>query len=155
VVWDVEAGLYTVDAPAAKVVVGRCPGKTTKLGGVEFDVKANARNFAVLTLNAADGQPLAQSRRVLLAAAGNVENTGMGWNADQTSVGTKWGSAPTLCEGIAAQIALNTAAKRVKVYALDGAGAQATEVPVALGEGRLTFDIGPRFRTLWYEVLLE
>jgi len=40
-------------------------------------VKANSRNFAVLTLNAVDGQPLDRSSRLLLVAAGNVENTGM------------------------------------------------------------------------------
>ena len=147
--------LYTVDAPAAKAVVGRCTGRTTRLDGAEFDVKANPRNFAVLTLNAADGQPLARSRRLLLAAAGNVENTGMGWNADHTSVGTRWGSAPTICEGIAARVTLATTAKSAKVYALDGGGTLAAEVPASLAGGKLSFDIGPRFKTLWYEIVVE
>ncbi len=155
VAWDAAAGLYTVDSPAAKVVVGRCAGKTTKLNGAEFDVKSNPRNFAVLTLNAADGQPLARSRRLLLAAAGNVENTGMGWNADHTSVGNQWGRAPTICEGIAARVTLATSAKGARVHALDGAGARAGEVPATLSGGRLSFDIGPRFKTLWYEVVVE
>jgi hypothetical protein len=155
VAWDMEAGLYTVDAPAAKAVVGHCTGRTTKLDGAEFDVRANARNFAVLTLDAADGQPLARSRRLLLTAAGNVENTGMGWNADHTSVGTQWGRAPTVCEGIAARVTLNTGTKRAQVYALDGTGARAGEVPLSLDAGRLSFDIGPKFKTLWYEVALE
>jgi hypothetical protein len=153
--WDAEVGLYTVDAPAAKVVVGRCTGKTTRLGGAEFDVKSNALQFAVLTLNAADGQPLARSHRLLLAAAGNVENTGMSWNADHTSVGTRWGSAPTICEGIAARVTFTTASRSVKVHALDGAGARTGEVPSTLSEGRLAFDIGPRFKTLWYEIVAE
>jgi hypothetical protein len=155
VAWDAEAGLYTVNAPAAKAVVGRCTGRTTKLDGAEFDVKANPHNFAVLTLNAADGQPLARSGRLLLVAAGNVENSGMGWNADHTSVGTQWGRAPTLCEGIAARITLSTGAKSAKVHALDGAGARAGEVPESLSGGRLSFDIGPRFKTLWYEIVVE
>ncbi|MCX6902391.1 MAG: beta-galactosidase, partial [Verrucomicrobia bacterium] len=120
VAWDMAAGLYTVDAPSAKAVVGRCTGKTTKLDGAEFDVKANPRDFAVLTLNAVDGQPLARSSRVLLVAAGNVENTGMGWNTNHTSVGTQWGRAPTLCEGIAARVTLTTGARKPKVHALDG-----------------------------------
>lgn len=153
--WDAEAAVYTVDAPAAKAVVGRCTGKTTKLDGAEFDVKANPRNFAVLTLNAADGQPLTQSRRLLLAASGNVENTGMGWNADHTSVGTKWGTAPTLCEGIAARVTLDTGAKSAKVHGLDGAGTRAGEVPASLNGGKLSFEIGPRYRTLWYEVVAD
>jgi hypothetical protein len=48
-----------------------------------------------------------------------------------------------------------TAAKSVKVYALDGAGARAGEVPVILTDGKLSFDIGPRFKTLWYEIVAE
>jgi hypothetical protein len=122
VAWDAEARLYTVDAPAIKAVVGRCTGRTTRLGGVEFDVTTNPNNFAVLTLSAVDGQPVTRSRRLLLAAAGNVENTVMGWNADHTSVGTRWGSAPTICEGITARISLAAVARSAKVYALDGAG---------------------------------
>jgi Beta-galactosidase len=153
--WDVATGLYTVDAPSVKAVVGHCTGRTTRLAGAEFDVKTNARNFAVLTLNAVDGQPLAKSRRVLLAAAGNVENTGMGWNADHTSVGTQWGHAPTVCEGIAAKVGLTTAAKTARVHALDGNGARAGEVPATLTAGKLTFAIGPQFKTLWYEIVLE
>jgi hypothetical protein len=153
--WDAKAGLYTVDAPAAKVVVGHCTGKTTVLAGAEFEVQANSRNFAVLTLNAVDGQPLDRSSRLLLVAAGNVENTGMGWNTDHTSVGTQWGRAPTICEGIAAKVTVTMAAKAARVHALDGNGARAGEVPAKLVAGKLSFEIGPRFKTLWYEIVVE
>ena len=151
--WDAEAALYTVDAPAAKAVVGRCPGRTTKLQGAEFEVRLNSRRFAVLTLNAVDGKPLAGSSRLLLVAAGAVENTGMGWNADHTSVGSQWGRAPTLCEGIGAKIVLDTTAKSARVLALDDKGARAVEVPSTLAGGKLSFEIGPRFKTLWYEIV--
>jgi hypothetical protein len=152
--WDTDAPLYTVDAPAAKAIVGRCAGKTT-LGGAEFAVKPNPRNFAVLALNAADGKPLAQSRRLLLVAAGNVENTGMSWNDDHTTVSNKWGSAPTVCEGIAAKVTLATKLKSPKVFALDGSGARGGEVPASVADGRLSFEIGPQFKTLWYEIAAE
>jgi hypothetical protein len=153
--WDSSAGLYTVDAPAAKAVVGRCAGRTTRLTDAEFDVQPNARHFAVLTLSAADSKPLASSRRLLLVAAGNVENTGMRWNANHTSVGADWGAAPTLCEGIGAKVTLTTDAKDLKVFVLDASGARAGEVPATLAEGRLTFEIGTKFRTLWYEIAPE
>jgi hypothetical protein len=155
VAWDTEAELYSVDAPAVKAVVGRCAGKTTKLDGAEFDVNTNAHHFAVLTLSAADGQPLRRSRRLLLAAAGNVENTGMGWNANHTSVDTRWGRAPTICEGIAGRVSFATAGKGAKVYALDGGGARAAEVPVSLAADKVCFEISPRFKTLWYEIVVE
>jgi hypothetical protein len=152
--WDAEALLYTVDASAVKAVVGRCAGRTVSLGGVEFNVKSNSHQFAVLTLNALDGQPVTQSHRLLLAAAGNVENTGMGWNADHTSVGTHWGSAPTICESIAARITLAATPPSATVYALDGNGSRGAEVPVSLTGGKLAFDIGLPFKTLWYEVVV-
>lgn len=155
ITWAAETGLYTIDAPAVKAVVGRCTGRTTPLGGAEFNVQKNPRNFAVLTLNAADAQPLAQSRRLLLTAVGNVENTGMGWNTNHTSVGREWGQAPTRCEGIAGQVRWASTATRAKVYALDGAGARAGEVPATVREGKVAFDIGPQFKTLWYEISLD
>ena len=92
---------------------------------------------------------------MLLAASGNVENTGMGWNADHTSVGTRWGTAPTICEGISTRVTLAVMPKRAKVYALDGAGARAGEVPVSVAGGKFSFEIGPRFKTLWYEIVVD
>lgn len=154
VAWNPAAGLYTVDAPAAKVVAGRCTGTTTTLADAEFTVAANPRNFAVLALSALDAQPLPRSRRLLLAAVGNAENTGMGWNDDHTSVGSRWGQAPTICQGIAAHVSL-AATRRATVHALDGSGTRTAEVPSTLADGRLTFDIGPAFRTLWYEIAHE
>ena len=152
VAWKEDAAIYTVDAPAAKAVVGRCAGKATRLGDVEFDIQANERQFAVLTLNAADGRPIAQSGRLLLTAAGNVENTGMGWNAEHTSVGTRWGQAPTICEGITAKITLSTRMKTPRVFALDGSGARISRLPATLTAGRLQFEIGPKLKTLWFEI---
>ena len=155
IAWDADTMVYTVDAPAAKAVVGRCTGRTTRLDGAEFDVKPNPRNFAVLTLSAVDGRPVGQSRRLLLAAVGDVENSGMGWNADHTSVGTRWGNAPTICEGVAARVSLDTEAKSARVYALDGNGTRSGGVPASLTGGKLSFEIGPRFQTLWYEVTAQ
>ncbi|MDP3851031.1 MAG: beta-galactosidase [Luteolibacter sp.] len=155
VAWNRETGLYTVNAPSAKAVVGRGTGKTIKLDGAQFEVRANPRNFAVLTLNAADGKPMEQAGRVLLTAVGNVENTGMGWNVNHTSVGSKWGRAPSLCEGIAAKVTLTTAARTAKVHVLDGSGARNGEVPAILHDGKLVFEIGPQFKTLWYEIVLN
>jgi hypothetical protein len=92
---------------------------------------------------------------LLLVAAGNVDNTGMGWNTDHTSVGAQWGRAPTLCEGITANVTLTLAAKTARVHALDGNGARAEEVPAKFAAGKLSFEIGPRFKTLWYEIVVK
>lgn len=153
--WNTNSFVYTVDAPAAKVVIGRCTGRTIQLAGAAFAVQTNAHGFAVLALNAVDGQPIARARRMLLTAAGEVENTGMGWNAAHTSVGNQWGQPPTRCAGIAATITLDTTCASARVFALDGAGNRAGTVPAARANGRLSFEIGPQFKTLWYEIAAE
>ena len=79
----------------------------------------------------------------------------MGWNADHTSVGRNWGTAPTVCQGIQARINLATEAHAATVHALDGNGARTGTVPSTLHDGRLAFEIGPSFRTLWYEITAE
>jgi hypothetical protein len=153
--WNSDASLYMVDSRAVKVVVGNCTGRSTQMKDVEFEIKANARNFAVLTLNTVDRQSIPQSRRMLLTVVGNVENTGMGWNADHTSVGTKWGTPPTICEGISGRMKLASNSRTAKVYALNGTGERAGEVPATITTGHLAFDFGPQYRTLWYEIACE
>ncbi|MFA5190182.1 MAG: hypothetical protein WC740_05625, partial [Verrucomicrobiia bacterium] len=70
-------------------------------------------------------------------------------------VSNKWGSTPTVCEGIGAKVTLDTKLKSVRVFALDGSGARGGEVPSMLADGRLSFEIGPQFKTLWYEIAAE
>ncbi len=153
--WDTQAAIYSVDAPAAKVVVGRCTDKTTELDEVQFVVEPNPRSFAALALNAMDGKVISQSQRLLLTAVGNVENTDMVWNDDHTSLGRRWGTAPTICESIQATVSLNTQMRSTKVYALDGTGERIAEVPANISEGKLVFTIGTPFQTLWYELVGE
>lgn len=88
------------------------------------------------------------TKRILITATGDIENTGMGWkNAAKTSVGRDWGKAPVLVEGPAAKIELPGGGK-FKAWALDERGQRRAEIPVADG----TLEIGPQHRTLWYEV---
>jgi hypothetical protein len=50
---------------------------------------------------------------------------------------------------------LTTAAKAARIQALDGNGERAGEVPTTLAAGKLCFEIGPQFKTLWYEIVVE
>ena len=123
----------------------------------DFDVafSSNSSGFASLAMLAVDGKPLSESRQLLLTVAGNVENTGMGWNREHTSVGRAWGRAPTVCEGIGAKISLKTKLGRYRLYALDGKGGRQSEVPVQVQDGSLVFTVGSAFQTLWYELVAE
>ena len=88
------------------------------------------------------------AKHILITATGDIANTDMGWkNAEKTTVGRDWGKAPVLVEGPAAKIELPGGGK-FKAWALDERGQRSEEIPVV--DGKL--EIGPQFKTLWYEV---
>ena len=147
-----ETALFTITAPASKAVVGFLGGRSVDLGGVLVKMEPTARNFLALTLTAKDQRAIARSSSLLLTAAGNVENTDMGWNEKRDSVSDQWGTGPTLAEGIPATITLQTTARTATVHALNSSGARVKTVPSQLKNGRLTFSIGPEHQSLWYEI---
>lgn len=152
--WDAKTP-FTVDIPSAKVVVGRCTGKKTELEGLTLELAKNVSGFAAVSLVAMDGKAVRESERLLLTVAGNVENTGMGWNPRRTSVGTKWGSAPTRCEAIVGTLTLALQAPSAKVWALDGKGARVRELPAEVKDGALRLELGPEVASLWMEIARE
>jgi hypothetical protein len=144
---------YVADGPGAISIAGFVGGQSFSVRAIRFefpefgdDSAPSARNFAGVTLTPFDGKPLDTSRHLLLTLAGRVENQDMHWNSDRTSVGDRWGHAPSVAEGIPATITLNNSLHRA--YALDATGKRAREIAVT--DGKLT--VGPQYRTLWYEI---
>jgi len=154
VAWQVGRGAartevaFLVKAPAARMAVGPIAGRKIDLGDVSVEVGTMDRHYACLALVALDGKPVAESKSVLLAAAGRVENQGMGWNADRTTVGTAWGKGPALAEAVPATVTLPGTGW--KAQALDGAGAPKAAIPAeASGSGTLV-KVGATTPSLWY-----
>ena len=107
---------------------------------------------AVILLTVIDGTDFKSARRLLITATGKAANTDMKWTSDaHESVGANWGRAPSLVEGIAAKITLPVSGQKMKAWALDERGLRRDEVPMKAG----TLEIGPQYRTLWYEVATE
>ena len=76
----------------------------------------------------------------------------MQWtNEKKESVGTKWGKAPSLVEGVPAKITLPAGATKLKAWALDDRGQRRAEVPIKDG----VLEIAPEHQTLWYELAAE
>jgi hypothetical protein len=150
--WDNNAGLFAVSTPRSKVAAGFSGGKTVDLDEFRINMPASQSNFAVFALSSLDGANLIDSRNLLLTAVGKVENIGMGWNADRSSVGAQWGGGPTQVEGIIATISIITPLKNARVWALDNTGQQRSPVISNWKDGVLTFNISPLHRTLWYQI---
>ncbi len=56
--------------------------------------------FRAVAAASLDGKPLFRSRKVLIAACGRCENTGMKFSADRRTVGRNWGTAPVRIEPV-------------------------------------------------------
>jgi hypothetical protein len=142
--WDAARARFTLNAPGARMLLGKVGGATASVGDVRFEVASMGGNeHAYLALVSLDGEPLAQARRILLVALGRAENEGMGWNAGRTSVGDRWGRGPALVQGVEATITLPGT---WRVEALDPAGAPKETIATAAAPIR----IKPAHRTLWY-----
>jgi len=87
-----------VDAEEAQAVIGFTAGRTIALTNLTLEFPSDAADFNVVTLQTLDVLPISRSPRLLLGAFTRVENTGMVWNAEETSVDDRWGGPPTLIE---------------------------------------------------------
>ncbi len=152
---DPAAGVLTVNARRAKAVIGFGAGKTFELGDIILKPGPTMqRGFSVITVSVVRGADFhTPGAAILVTATGYVENRGMGWNADKTSVGNQWGQGPVLCEGIPFELTLKT--KHVTAWALDSRGRRATSIPGETNASGVRFTFGPRYKTLWYEIATE
>lgn len=169
ILWDAKRKYLQVSAPACKSLVGYVLNREFDLDGIVIRPRKALQSWAALTLSLVEGKSLAEGgRKMLLTACGLVTNSNLVWKhypdtpagfpppeGAALTVGYDWGDAPTLAEGIECDWVLPYPANRVKVYALDGAGARRTEVPVADERGRAVFRISRDYRTLWYEVNVD
>jgi len=146
---DSETALYTVNSPAVRAVAGYLGGRSVSLGDIRIDMPFTKTNWASIAIAALDGKPIPESGRMLLVAAGRVENTSMGWNEDRTSVSDRWGKEPTMAEGIPAKITF-TGMGELRIQSLDGMGAPKGDVPSQGTDNGTGFSIGAQYETLWY-----
>lgn len=153
VVWDAgepARAHVLVNTPKSRAVWGLIAGQKFDLGGIQLALGAADHSYAALVFTSLDGKPLETAQRILLTAVGSAENQGMVWNDTRTSVGNKWGTGPTVVNGISAEVTLPFRVK--SVHALNGRGQPQVAVPVRLEGNTSHFTIGPEHRTLWYEI---
>ena len=146
-------GFFTVDTANSKAFSGK-----TELGWATLSlVKAtNARKDAEKIGRLTPG-------RYLLTATGHMKNTDAVFKEvgekDVTTAGHFGGSnghAPVLCEGVPATVTLKGLRSVVTtVYALDSTGARGPKLETTQVDDGVAFAIGPKWKTLWYEIVVE
>ena len=156
--WDFSepnAGFFVADTPKTKVFTGFVRERSFAMGDVLLRIGKTKLNWATITLTAIDGVDLHSPGRILLAATGDVQNSGaelqeLGDN--RVTLSNRWGDAPVLCEGIEATIALPVDVKKVRFFALDESGNRKESIPVRSRAGKTVLEIGPEHKTIWYEI---
>lgn len=154
-VWDAarpDTAHVRYRGDGAAGLVGFVSGRTLDLGWLRITPgDTSLDGFAVVMLNAVDGQPLGGSGRYLLTVAVRAANRNMGWNVERTGFGAQWGDGPALAETVPVALAFSVPAR---VHALASDGTRRAElVPEGPAAGP-RFHAGPDYRTLWYEIVI-
>jgi hypothetical protein len=145
-----QTGLVTVDTPRSQALIGFVKAQGKSVSNLAADIN---NNFCSILLSSMEAKPISTSSKLLLVAAGPVENTGERWNSAGTDV-TNWGGTPTLVEPIKGTITLGgiQGAHGVSVQAIDGAG-QPLGVPIraTVSGSKWMIEIGST-TTTWYQI---
>lgn len=154
--WDTrgKGGVVTINTAATRAVIGFGGGGSFDLGGLTLTPSSERRGWSAIALSSHSGGKLEESDRVLLVAVGNMQNSGWQWTDESHSSLSSWGGPPTLVEGITCDFRWN-GVEGVEVWALDERGQRRTPVPVISADRSASFEISPRYRTLWYEVVMK
>ncbi len=150
---DKKQAFVRLSSPASRAVFGLVGGRDFDLDGLKLRVGKTENDYASIICTSLDGKPLEKSSRLLLAAVGSAENQDMKWDAARKTVSQNWGHGPTVVNGIALDVSLNSKVK--SVHALDGTGKRIGEVKIERSGSESRFHAGPEFKTLWYEIECE
>lgn len=163
--WDTARRVMTLRAPLTKALIGHADQQTFDLGDgvlVTPEDTMQSTNWAAITLQVTEGAGLhsANGSRMLVTASGYADNHRMLWKSGlgptnaTSSVGTNWGIAPALVEGVPATVILPVAPNQVAVYALNERGERKAIVPVMNVNGQAGLHLTREYSTPWYEVTL-
>lgn len=168
---DPKAGVFMVDTRRTKAFSGFVRGRSFLFSGMRLTPGRTRLDWLTLTLTQAHAEGQQRSRNILapgsylLAATGVVRNTGQsivkikgphGRVSCSEDDGGSLGTGPVLCEGIEAELAFAGLRGRVECYALDPDGNRTEQVQVSESPaGEAVVKIGPRYRTVWYELIVK
>lgn len=145
--WDTTKGVFVLGAPAARVWSGEIGGQRLAAGDAELEcVELDEPGpVATVALVALDGQPVAQSARLLVTALRRAENAGMEFDAPRRTVGHAWGQPPARVLGLHATLKM-PAGTRWIAQPLDESGQPRGPAK----EAQPTLAIRPEDGTIWW-----
>jgi len=156
-IWNTDypqAAYVSINGPAIQGAVGFIKGRTMDFGEWKFTAGGYSPDHMAVLLQSSDRVPLRESTRMILSIWSEHQNTGMVWNAGQTSVDNRWGGDPPIIRSASVEMNLRfSSARLVRLYPLDERGNRREPLPgESIGDAlRFQIDTG-RDRSVWYEV---
>ncbi len=147
-------GILTANSSQCAVIVGLIANRTSASGALEVQMQDMPFNFGAVTLVAMDDRPVSESSRMLLTIGSHFVNNQMKWNADRTSIGSQWGVGPVMAAALRGHVTCQIVGTR-NVYRLDATGKRQSQLSATSDGGRLSFDIHPDDKTMYYEIVRE
>lgn len=167
-----NSGYFKVDTPRTKLFTGFVNGRSFDYKAMTLSIGKTRLDWATVSLvqciSSGKGTETGSDNKLgkgtwLLAANGFVCNT------DQITVspkkgtvstarvnGGKGGSAPALAEGVPMTLVLNGIdATAVTISALDESGQKTIPVKVSPCDKGTKIELGPQYKTLWYEITIR
>jgi len=179
IVWnasDPQRGVLIINTSRSIAVLGYISNKTYRFGTITIKPGNTLLNgWGSIAIHVIEGNDFRDWKRLLIIAIGYTTNTGMVIYEYDTkkllfittssliniheylgkiTCNRKWGHAPTLTEGIPAQILIQTSTS-IKAWALDNIGKRSQPLSVHSRDHYKMINIGPQYRTIWYEISKE
>jgi hypothetical protein len=149
-VWNTTKGIITTNAPKFAAVTGFLNEATnTTIGSMTL---LSGNDFGSLTCLSLNNKNIAEADTLLLTLTGKVQNTGMLWNANNTTVNNNWGSAPTLNAPQEVKVRFNIRADNIILHVLSPTGeslSKRTITPLSKNVFDITFSQATD-KTLFY-----
>lgn len=155
--WDSTANqrVVTINTAMSKAVIGSIAQKVFVLNDVNINFCSNMQNWAAVSLTKFGDTGFNSKGNILITATGYLQNTNMKWKDSAKTSVIDWGNAPSLVEGISADIILPVKSTKINAWALDSRGNRKTKLKLKNHKGKTIVSIGPKYKTLWYEVQIK
>jgi hypothetical protein len=155
--WNVDnpqAAYVLIKGPAVQGAVGFIKGRSMDFGEWEFTAGGTSPDHMAVLLQSRDRVPLRETTRMILSIWSEHQNTGMAWNAGQTSVDNRWGGDPPIVRPASVDLKLRlSSARTLRIYPLDERGNRREPLAGESSGSTLRFQIDTgRDRSVWYEV---
>ena len=129
--------------------------KNSNLGDLTV-LNFSVSDFGVVTWLSLTDSSLSRTKRSLITLGSKIQNTGMIWNSDNTSVGDNWGTAPTQIYPLTLDLNLNIDADSIRVYPLNSIGREEIIIPFVVKpvtKNHFNIELDQNvYKTMWFGI---